>query len=198
MEYVDAAGIFVGFTRHTLISCNTIVDVPWSGIAMGWGWGLLDPGSFPGVPGAESGEWGFYTTPTPNSENRIVNNRIHSFLNVLWDGGAIYTTGQQGISMADALLIEGNVASGKRPLAGGNTFYTDGGSRYIKLKNNVSFDNPQGVTDFGPPPLANDPLPVFRHHSYFERLALRQRPGGLQDLWRPHLYRQLLVELLLL
>ena len=57
-EYVDAAGIFVGFTRRTLIKWNTIVDVPWSGIAMGWGWGLLDPGSFPGVPGAESGEWG--------------------------------------------------------------------------------------------------------------------------------------------
>jgi hypothetical protein len=159
VEYVDAAGIFVGFTRHTLISCNTIVDVPWSGIAMGWGWGLLDPGSFPGVPGAVSGEWGFYSTPTPNSENRIINNRIHGFLNFLWDGGAIYTTGRQGTSMGDALLIEGNVASGKRPLAGGNTFYTDGGSRYIKLKNNVSFDNPQGVTDFGPPPRATDPLP---------------------------------------
>lgn len=159
VEYVDAAGIFAGFTRNTLISCNTIVDVPWSGIAMGWGWGLLDPGSFPGVPGAVSGEWGFYNTPTPNSGNRIVNNRIDSFLNVLWDGGAIYTTGQQGTSMADALLIEGNVASGKRPKAGGNTFYTDGGSRYIKLNNNVSFDNPQGVTDFGPPPLWNDPLP---------------------------------------
>ena len=32
----------------------------------------------------------------------------------------------------------------------GNTFYTDGGSRYVTLFENVSFDNPQGVTDFGP------------------------------------------------
>lgn len=159
VEYVDAAGIYVGFTRRTLISCNTIVNVPWSGIALGWGWGLLDPGSFPGLPGAVSGEWGFYNTPTINSENRIVNNRIQSFLNVLWDGGAVYTTGRQGTSMADALLIEGNVASGKRQRAGGNTFYTDAGSRYIRLKNNVSYDNPQGVTDFGPAPLSNDPLP---------------------------------------
>ena len=61
--------------------------------------------------------------------------------------------------MADALLIEGNVASGKRPKAGGNIYYTDGGSRYIKLNNNVSFDNPQGVTDFGPLPQWGDPLP---------------------------------------
>ena len=80
--------------------------------------------------------------------------------------------------MADALLIEGNVASGKRVKAGGNIFYTDGGSRYVKLKNNSSFDNPAGVTDFGPPSRAGDPLLLFRYHPYFERLALRQRHGA--------------------
>ncbi len=158
-EFVDAAGITVGFTRRTLISHNTIVDVPWAGIAMGWGWGLLDPGMFPGLPGARRGEWGTFSTPTPNSGNKILNNLIHGFLKEVWDGGAIYTTGQQGTSMLDALLIEGNVARGKRPTAGGNTFYTDGGSRYIVLKDNVSFDNPQGVTDFGPPSRKGDPLP---------------------------------------
>jgi hypothetical protein len=51
---------------------------------------------------------------------------------------------------AAAELIAGNVASGKRPRAGGNTFYTDGGSRYVTLFENVSFDNVPGVTDFGP------------------------------------------------
>jgi len=158
-EFVDAAGIFAGFTRDTSISHNTIVDVPWSGIAMGWGWGLLDPGSFPGLPGAQSGQWGTYYKPTPNRNNVIQDNRIDGFLNVLWDGGAVYTTGQQGTSMSDSLLIEGNVASGKRLLAGGNTFYADGGSRYIKIKNNVAIDNPVGVMDLGPPPRPGDPLP---------------------------------------
>jgi hypothetical protein len=158
-EFVDAAGIFVGFTANTLIANNTIVDVPWSGIAMGWGWGLLDEGMFPGIPDAVRGEWGTYTTPTTNSGNRILNNRIQQFLNVVWDGGAIYTTGQQGTSMDDPLLIKGNVASGKRPLGGGNIFYTDGGSRYIVLADNVSYDNPQGVTDLGPLPKVGDPLP---------------------------------------
>jgi hypothetical protein len=38
----------------------------------------------------------------------------------------------------------------KRPAAGGNTFYTDGGSRHITLLENVSLDNPQGAVDFGP------------------------------------------------
>ncbi len=158
-EYVDAAGIYVGFSRNTLISNNTISDVPWSGIAMGWGWGLLDPGMYPGVPDAVRGQWGVFTTPTINSNNRIVNNLIQRFLQVVWDGGAIYTTGQQGSSMEDALLIEGNVARGKRIAGGGNTFYTDGGSRYVTLKGNVSYDNPTGLTDFGPPAAPDNLLP---------------------------------------
>ena len=149
-EYFDAAGIYLGFTTRTLVSHNDIFDVPWSGIAIGWGWGLLDPGSFPGLPNATSGQWGTYNTPTTSRGNRILNNRIHGFLGELWDGGAIYTQGQQGVSADDGELIAGNVASGKRPGAGGNTFYTDGGSRYVALFENVSFDNPPGVTDFGP------------------------------------------------
>lgn len=174
-EFVDAAGIYVGFTSRTLISHNTISSVPWAGIAMGWGWGLLDPGMFPGLPSARRGEWGTFSAPTPNSGNKIINNLIQEFLKVVWDGGAIYTTGQQGTSMSDALLIEGNVACGKRPAGGGNTFYTDGGSRYIILKNNVSYDNPQGVMDFGAPSDINDPLP------YPPYSLLNNTPYGLDS-----------------
>ncbi len=158
-DYVDAAGIFVGFTARTTIVSNTVAEVPWSGIAMGWGWGLLDKGMFPGNPGSVSGEWGTYTTPTANSGNKIQKNRFYAWGNVLWDTGAIYTTGQQGTSAEDALLIEGNVATNKRPSAGSNVFYTDGGSRYISLRKNVSIDNPVGIVWFGPLAKANDPLP---------------------------------------
>lgn len=157
-DFVDTAGIFVGFTRNTLIEHNTISDVPWSGITIGWGWGLLDESGFPGLPGATWHEWGRFPL-TPNSGNKIRYNRFERFLGDRWDGGAIYTTGQQGPSPDDPLLIEGNVAIAKRAGAGGNTFYTDGGSRYIKLKGNVSLDNPIGHMDFGPPPRPHDPLP---------------------------------------
>ena len=178
-EFVDAAGIYVGFTRRTLISRNTIADVPWAGIAVGWGWGLLDPGMFPGLPGAVRGEWGGYTTPTQNSGNRIVNNRIERFISTVWDGGAIYTTGQQGTSMEDALLIEGNVAHNKRAAGGGNTFYTDGGSRYVVLKNNASYDNPIGVTNFGPPSKAGDPLP-YPTYATLNNIPYGKETGGCQ------------------
>lgn len=157
-DYSDAAGIMVGFSRQTTIANNTVVNTPWSGLAMGWGWGLLDPGMYPGLPNAQSGDWGTYSTPTPNSQNRVVNNLFYSFTNILWDGGAIYTTGQQGESMADALQVSGNVATNKRPSAGSNAFYTDGGSRYVALAGNVSY-NQTGVYWFGPLPQANDPLP---------------------------------------
>jgi glycosyl hydrolase family 141 len=149
-EYVDAAGIYVGFTTRTLVSHNDIVDVPWSGIAIGWGWGLFDRGSFPGLPHAVSGQWGQWDTPTTSRGNRLLANRIEAFLGVLWDGGAIYSNGAQGTSFADGERIAGNVASGKRVAAGGNTFYTDGGSRWVTLSENVSLDDPQGKTDFGP------------------------------------------------
>lgn len=158
VEYEDAAGIFVGFSQFTTIAQNSIAHVPWSGIAMGWGWGLLDVPSFPGLPHAFSGEWGNFTTPTPNMGCRIVQNKIVDFINVLWDGGSIYTTGQQGPSPANGLLIQGNVAFDKRPDGGGNTFYTDGGSRYIQVQSNASYNNPIGVTFFGQAPNISDPF----------------------------------------
>jgi hypothetical protein len=157
--YPDAPGIFVGFSSGTKVIHNTVEDVPWSGIALGWGWGLLDPGGFPGLPGASRHQWGTWETPTPNRNSLVAGNTIREFLGLLWDGGAIYTTGFQGTSPENGLRIERNIAYDKRPKAGGNTFYTDGGSRYITVRGNISYDNPIGITDLGPPPRGGDPLP---------------------------------------
>jgi hypothetical protein len=129
---------------------NEIRHVPWSGIAIGWGWGLLDPGGFAGLPKARPYQWGYYDSPTAARDNQIIYNKIEYFLEKLWDGGAVYSTGFQGTSMENGLLIAWNVARHKRPLAGGNTFYTDGGSRFVRVRENVSLDNPQGYVDFGP------------------------------------------------
>jgi len=149
-EYYDAPGIYIGFTTRSLLKYNDIQHTSWSGIAIGWGWGLLDPGGFPGLPHAVPYEWGVYNTPSASHQNRITHNKIQYFLEKLWDGGAIYNNGFQGTSLQDGLFIEKNIAQNKRPNAGGNTFYTDGGSRYITVRNNVSLDNPRGFLDFGP------------------------------------------------
>ena len=177
-EYPDAPGIFVGFSSGTEVVHNRIEDVPWSGIAIGWGWGLLDPGGFPGLPHASRQQWGQWETPTPMRNGLIADNTITDFLGLLWDGGAIYTTGFQGTSAENGLRIEGNTAYGKRPQAGGNTFYTDGGSRFITLRENVSYENPIGVTELGPPPRAGDPLPYPKQPSETDGVAYGSDLGG--------------------
>jgi len=149
-EYYDAPGIYIGFTTNSLVEHNEIEHTSWSGIAIGWGWALLDPGGFAGVPNGTPYEWGRIDTPSAATGNQIVHNHIQYFLEKLWDGGAIYSTGFQGTSAADGQLIAWNVAENKRPAAGGNTFYTDGGSRYNTLTGNVSINNPQGTVDLGP------------------------------------------------
>lgn len=165
-EFYDAAGIFVGVTARTKVEHNDILHVPWSGIAIGWGWGLADLSGFPGLPHAIPMQW---SSTYNNSEfstaqgNQITSNKIEYFLEQLWDGGAIYSTGFQGMSPSNGQYIAYNVAENKQfggsqnlpspytPFpAGGNTFYTDGGSRYIKLQQNVSLNNPQGYFNLGP------------------------------------------------
>lgn len=149
-EFYDAPGIYIGFTTRSIVEHNDIRHVPWAGIAIGWGWGLLDPGGFAGLPHATPYEWGFIDTFSAAQGNRIIHNKIEHFLEKLWDGGAIYSTGFQGTSMGNGQLVAWNVAQYKRPFAGGNTFYTDGGSRFVTVRENVSLDNPQGFVDFGP------------------------------------------------
>jgi hypothetical protein len=143
-EFFDAAGMFVGYTTRTTISHNTLFNLPYSGIAIGWGWGMTDPGRFPGCTGCPFQDWRIYTTPTTSRGNRILNNKVYDFLKVLYDGGGIYSLGQQGTSLANGELIAGNVVFGKAASHGGNALYTDGGSRYITLRGNAAFNNPIG------------------------------------------------------
>lgn len=157
-DYYDAAAVFVGFSTHTRIDHNTIAHTNWSGIAMGWGWGLLDPGENLGLDGATAGMWGPHTEYTPNSFNEITNNRIYKTVGQVWDAGAVYTTGYQGSSADNALLIEGNVFSDRNPDRAGNTVYSDGMSRFINVRNNVMYNNPIGNVFFGGPVSKYDPF----------------------------------------
>ncbi len=157
-DYYDSAAIYVGFTAETLIRNNTISHTPWAGIAIGWGWGLLDQGGFPGAPGAYVNGvgtplpydyWGAFDTPTIVRNNQIISNDISHFLEQMWDGGAIYINGSQGENMENGLLVQLNVAHDKHPKGAGNTYYTDGGSQFVRLDSNVSYNNPIGKMNFG-------------------------------------------------
>ena len=141
---------FSSASTGTVVTHNTIKYTPWSALAIGWGWGLLDQPSFPGVPTAIPGMWGTFDSPTIASKNEISSNKFEHFVEKLWDGGAIYSNGSQGQSFEDGLMIKRNVAQDKRPAAGSNIYYTDGGSRFVTLHQNVSLNDPVGTVDFGP------------------------------------------------
>lgn len=177
-DYADSAAIYLGFTTNSLVAHNSISETPWAGIALGWGWGLLDPGSFPGISNAVSGMWGLPAPRTVNCGNIVANNHISHFLETLWDGGAIYCCGWQGNSFDDALRIENNVACDKRPKGGGNIIYTDGGSRFVKVTGNALFDNAIGAVDLGPPPRPGDPLPYIATPSKLNGIPYGGDIGG--------------------
>jgi hypothetical protein len=155
-EFFDAPAIFLGYTTRSTVSHNTLSDLPYTGISIGWGWGMTDPGRFPGCTGCPYQDWKTYTTPTTSLGNRVTDNTVTGFLQVLYDGGGIYSLGQQGTSLADGEVISGNVVSGKAEGHGGNAIYTDGGSRYVTLTGNAMFDNPLGLDGPGGQPYGHD------------------------------------------
>ena len=74
-EYYGAIGIWVGFAKNTGISHNLVHDLPYTGVSVGW-------------------EWGLY--PDTRIKNNLVKfNHIYDVFNQLCDGGYIYTLGYQ-------------------------------------------------------------------------------------------------------
>jgi len=120
VEYTGGVGIFQGYTRYDTIEHNQINDVPYSGISSNWGWGR---------------------TPTETEGNQILDNLVFDQMQQRSDGGGIYVLGPQGDSLADGLLISGNVVRNTDSANGGHAIYTDGGSEYITMTDNAMFAN---------------------------------------------------------
>ncbi|MGM9712578.1 MAG: right-handed parallel beta-helix repeat-containing protein [Prevotella sp.] len=78
-------GIGCGFVRDFRILDNTVIDVNYSGIAIGWGWTPHDTGM---------------------RHNIIANNNVHGYARMLYDAGGIYTMSAQPNS-----VIENNIVS---------------------------------------------------------------------------------------
>lgn len=75
-EYRGHPALLVGFSRRTTLIHNAISMVPYSGVSLGWGWSAF-PYTFGG-------------------QNSIIGNHIWRHMQVLGDGGGIYTLGAQG------------------------------------------------------------------------------------------------------
>jgi len=120
-EYHGTCGIQVGYSASTVISHNTLYDLPYSGISIGWGWGRSDPSY---------------------AANNVVNaNIIHDFKLLLGDGGGIYALSAQANS-----TIDGNWLYNMGKGAGGGAYYPDQSSAYWTISNNV-FSNSSFCSD---------------------------------------------------
>jgi hypothetical protein len=126
-QYLGGIGIWVGYARRAQITHNQVSEVPYTAISFGWG-GWHTNWTAPGA------------NPNVNAGNVIADNLLFDYMQVLGDGGAIYTNGAQARNFDDRLRLTGNVSYG-----GANTdftYYTDAGSQYIEVAGNVAFDEP--------------------------------------------------------
>ena len=104
-----AVGIWVGLTENSTIDRCEVFDTPYTGISLGWVWN---------------------DSPTAARENMVLNCHLHHHMQILSDGGAIYTLGRQpGSRLAfnrihDIPLNAGNAESNGMFLDEGTTEFT--------------------------------------------------------------------------
>lgn len=129
IDYRDSMGILATYTTNATISHNEVFNVPYTGIALGFGWGVNDPGGSPDyLARGLYNHQPIYTTPTTAKNNTLSNNYVHNYMQQLHDGGCFYT-----LSANPGTQINNNHCST------GGTFgiYFDEGSRFMTAQNNV-------------------------------------------------------------
>jgi len=111
VEYMTPA-ITAYYVNNTEITHNDILDTPYSGISLGWGWGR-------GVKNC--------------ADNLIANNKIENVLYKLKDGGHIYT-----LDILSGTVIENNYMIKSGEWKGG--IYLDNATENLLIRNNVFED----------------------------------------------------------
>ena len=116
-QFYGAVGIWCGLVAGTLIEHNEIRDLPYTGISIGWMW---------------------TADPTPCRENTIHGNHIHNILNILSDGGGIYSLGlQPGSRITKNLIHDVKVNAGR---AESNGMFLDEGTMELLVEENIIYN----------------------------------------------------------
>ena len=131
VEFDDNPAIISLYAERTVITNNTIKNVPYSGISVGWGWGRYDVDE---MQFTTDNTGKAYNSPTVLQETYVMNNYIENLMLIRHDGGGIYN-----LSSNINSIISGNVITGAHDLNG--AVYLDDGSRGFQVNKNVSFKN---------------------------------------------------------
>lgn len=119
MVNYGAPAVQAYYTSGLSVVNNEITDIPYSGICVGWGWNQNK-------------------TSTTCHDNIIADNKISDCMQVCFDGGGIYTLGQQ-----PGTKISGNYIYGQANHL--SAIYLDSGSSGITVQGNVLEDVPLSV-----------------------------------------------------
>jgi len=116
-DYYGSVGIFGGYPANAVVQYNTIHDLPYSGITIGWGWSLAD---------------------NPAHDNDMGYNEVYSVMQMLDDGAGIYTISKSSDTRIHHNYVHDLVRSPwaeAYPIAG---IYLDNGSDYMTVDHNTN------------------------------------------------------------
>ncbi|MFH0983714.1 MAG: right-handed parallel beta-helix repeat-containing protein [Planctomycetota bacterium] len=109
-------GVWAGLTEGTVIAHNEICDLPYTGVSVGWQWDVK---------------------PTQCQGNVVEFNHIHRVMQMLSDGGGIYTLGRQpGTVLRGNLIHDIPVNAG---CSGSNGMFLDEGSSEFLVEGNTIY-----------------------------------------------------------
>jgi hypothetical protein len=117
VTFSGAVGVWVGFASDVTVSHNELKRLPYSGVSVGWKWD---------------------DEPTPCQRNIVADNHIHDVMQVMSDGGGIYTLGRQ-----PGTRLAGNVIHAIPPnvgLAQSNGMFLDQGTSELVVEGNTIYD----------------------------------------------------------
>lgn len=168
IDYKDQNGIFVSYVDNLMIRNNSVRDVPYSAIGIGYGWGAWDAGGNPVYEQRGTYQhWPRYdaNTPTTASDYSIINNEMDNVVESMNDGACVYNLGAVPRS-----VIKGNVCTdlGNDRLDLAWPIYLDEASRFYTVSNNVMLRIPNGValhTNRQPAGQPNSDLVAFDNYA---------------------------------
>lgn len=127
--YTSCTGILMTYASESLVEHNTITDMPYGAINLGYGWGANDPGGSPEY--LRRGLYGWqpiFETPTTSRNNLIKSNLVARFGLQHGDVGGIYI-----LSASPGTVLTRNVIVNERHRG----LYPDEGSRFLTFTENV-------------------------------------------------------------